>query len=78
MDYTKIITKLIGPIDPVGETNADDERFENLKEQCKLVQELIMRIQYVANSNKNRSERSMKRAGDYADLFLTKTIGIAE
>jgi hypothetical protein len=76
MDYTKIVTKLIGPIDPVGETNADEERFESLKSQCKLVEELIMRIQYVANSNKCRHEHSMKRAGDYADLFLTKTLGV--
>jgi hypothetical protein len=76
MDYTKIITKLIGSIEPVGETNTDNERFENLKAQCKLVEELVMRIQYVANSNKDRHENSMKRASDYADLFLTKTLGI--
>lgn len=76
MEYTKIVTKLIGPIDPVGETNADNERFENLKAQCRLVKELIMRIQYVANSNKNKQEHSMKRAGDYADVFLTTTLGI--
>mgnify|MGYP001568997103 CR=1 FL=1 len=75
MDYTKIITKLIGSIDPVGETNTDNERFENLKAQCQLVDELILRIQYVANTNKNKHEHSMKRSGDYADLFLTKTLG---
>lgn len=76
MDYTQIVTKLIGPIDPVGETNTDNERFESLKAQCQLVEELITRIQYIANTNKNRHESSMQRAGNYADLFLTKTLGI--
>ena len=70
MNYTQIVEKLIGPIDPVGVTETDNERFENLKAQCQLVDELIMRIQYVANTNINRPECSMKRAGEYAAKFL--------
>lgn len=76
MDHTKVITKLIGPIEPVGETELDNERFENLKAQCKVVEDLIMRIQFVANTNKGKHEFSMKRAGEYADRFLINTIGI--
>lgn len=78
MDHTKVVTKLIGPIDPVGETDLDNERFENLKAQCQVVEELIMRIQHVANTCKGRHEFSVKRAGEYADRFLTNTIGITQ
>lgn len=77
MDYTKIISKLIGPIEPVGETNTDDERFESLEQHCILIEELIMKVQYVANTCKNRQERSMKKAGQYAYKFLDR-IGIEQ
>lgn len=76
MDHTQVVTKLIGPIAPVGETELDNERFENLKAQCEVVEALIMSIQYVANTCKNRHEFSVKRAGEYAERFLTNTIGI--
>lgn len=76
MTHLEIVNKLIGPIEPVGQTETDQKRYENLKAQCELVESLIMNIQYVANSNKNRSEHSMKLAGQYADRFLTNTIGI--
>jgi hypothetical protein len=76
MTHLEIVNKLIGPIEPVGETETDQKRYENLKAQCELVESLIMNIQYVANSNKDRSEYSMKLAGQYADRFLTNTIGI--
>jgi hypothetical protein len=76
MTHLVIVNKLIGPIEPVGETETDQKRYENLKAQCELVESLIMNIQYVANSNKDRSEYSMKLAGQYTDRFLTNTIGI--
>ena len=31
MDYYEVVKKLIGEVDPVGETHIDNERFENLK-----------------------------------------------
>ena len=31
IDVYKVVKKLIGEIDPIGETQTDDERFENLK-----------------------------------------------
>jgi hypothetical protein len=65
MTHLLIVNKLIGPIEPVGETTTDERRYENLKAQCELVEHLILDIQYVA-----------KRAGEYADKFLTNTIGI--
>ncbi|GAI86093.1 unnamed protein product, partial [marine sediment metagenome] len=38
--YT-VVKKLIGNINPVGETNTDNERFENLKIICELTNKLL-------------------------------------
>lgn len=78
MTYTEITKKLVGDISPIGESNTDEVRFENLKEMCTLVNDLIAEIDNVAFYNKNSHESSVKRAGEYASIFLTKTIGIVE
>ena len=69
MDYEKIVKKLVGSIDPVGETNIDEERFRNLKEMCALVEGLIGEI-YRVTTYADRAEGSMRRAGKYAQVFL--------
>lgn len=76
MTLYDVVKKLVGDIDPVGETNADEKRFENLKDMTQLVDMLVGDIDRVA-SNKNRVEHSMKRAGQHADNFLTN-LGITE
>jgi hypothetical protein len=73
MTYLEIVNKLIGPINPIGETNTDGERFENLKALCNLTEGLIKQIEEVAGS-KDRQEYSIKRCGDYADQFLSMLI----
>jgi hypothetical protein len=78
MDHIQVVIKLIGPIAPVGETELDSERFENLKAQCEVVEALIMGLQHVANTCKDRYEFSVKRAGEYANRFLENTIGIQQ
>lgn len=69
LEMVDIVRKLIGPIDPVGETNTDNVRFENLKSMVSLVDKLLFDINKVAPS-KNRAEYSMSRAGKFADVFL--------
>jgi len=64
-----VVTKLIGSINPIGESNTDSKRFENLKEMTELVQELLSDISRVA-SYKNQYEHSVKKAGEYAYKFL--------
>ena len=78
MTNTDVVKKLIGKINPVGETNTDNERFENLKAMCKLVNNLIIDIDDMAYQNKDAKEFSVKMASEYASKFLTKTLGIAE
>ena len=77
MDYTEIVKKLIGNFQPAGATHIDDIRFENLKEMCNLVTELVCEIDKVA-LQRDKKEYSIKEMADYAYLFLTETLGITE
>lgn len=76
LTHLQIVQKLIGPISPVGESNEDSKRFENLQAMCELTNQLVGLIDDVATDNKDRYEASMKRAGEYAEKILTKVIGI--
>jgi len=69
MEIYDIVKKLIGEINPVGETNTDDKRFENLKATINLIDELLLDIDKVAE-NKDRCEFSIKRAGEYTYKYL--------
>lgn len=60
-----IVYKLCGPIEPVGETNTDDERLENLRQIIILAENLISDI-YEVSRFSDRCEYSMKQAGEKA------------
>ena len=69
IELEDMILKLIGSINPIGETNTDNERYENLKEMTELIDSLLG---YVAEvyQNKDRHEYSMKRAGEHVEDFF--------
>ena len=73
MDIHEIVKKLVGKIDPVGETNTDNDRFENLKVMTDLVDDLLTDINWVAQQN-NRHEYSINRAGQFAASFLDEIV----
>lgn len=77
MTYTEITKKLIGEIRPVGETNTDKERFENLEAMCGLVQDLLGEI-ITVSLNKDRQEHSLKKAGEYAHNFIYNELEMPE
>lgn len=70
MTLYDIVKKLAGPIDPVGETNADTKRLENLKATIDLVDRLVFDIAESAKS-KDRQESSMEKIGRKAYEFLS-------
>lgn len=76
MENIDVVKKLIGPIKPVGSTDIDTDRLENLKEMCHLANLLILEIDIISDEFKDRQEHSMKVASEYASKFLTETIGI--
>lgn len=65
----EIITKLVGPIHPVGESHTDGKRFKNLEETIDLVESLLFDLEEVAG-NANRQEHSLNKAGKRAKEFL--------
>ena len=77
MNIYDVVNKLVGPIEPVGSTHTDHERFDNLENMTDLVYALITDIDRIADENKNRREASMKKAGVHCDGFLT-ALGIIE
>jgi len=71
MEIYDVVHKLIGNTVPIGESNTDDLRFENLKALALLVDKLIYDIEYISRQ-KNRVEYSISRAGKFCDNFLEK------
>lgn len=67
-----VVRKLIGPIDPVGDSVIDERRFENLKVQADLMRALMDEILDIEQANQDRAEYSMKRAGEYCESLLDK------
>ena len=69
MEMIDVIRKLIGPIIPVGDSRADEERFVNLVKTIHIVDKLLFDIDRVSAS-KGRQEASMNKAGERAMKFL--------
>lgn len=65
-----VVKKLVGEIEPVGETQTDAKRYENLKEVINLTESLIAEIGDVARFNIDRHEHSMSQAGKRAHKFF--------
>lgn len=70
MEIYDVVKKLIGPINPIGESQTDAERLVNLKTMTGLVDALLTDIDWVATENKDRIEWSRKIAGEYASKFF--------
>lgn len=69
MEIVDVVRKLIGPIEPVGETHTDNERLENIKVMTALVDELLQDISDVAK-HEYSTEHSRKKSGRHAGSFF--------
>jgi hypothetical protein len=69
MEMIDVVNKLIGRIQPIGESNEDAKRYNNLLAMCALTDQLITQIGLVSNL-RNDGRGSMMKAGKYADEFL--------
>ena len=76
MEIIDVVRKLVGPVQPIGDSDIDRNRFENLKELTSLVEELVGDIRHIV-PDKNREEHSLHRAGEYSFEFI-KELGIKE
>jgi hypothetical protein len=71
MKLDEIVMKLVGPVMPIGESNADSQRLENLRVLTMLIEDLLYEVA-VVSKNKDRHEASMKKAGVLGDEFLSR------
>jgi len=69
MNLHEIVMKLVGPVHPCGEHNADVERLKNMKTLTYLVDRLLFEIEAGA-VNADKPEASIKAVGKYARDFL--------
>lgn len=72
-----VVKKLIGPINPIGCSSRDAERFENLKNMIELMDQIHSEIDDIAYRNRDCKEQSIKRSVDFINDYLDK-IGIKE
>ena len=71
MEIYDVVMKLIGPVTPVGESNEDNLRYENLKNFTELMDQIHSAIDDISYTCKNDHRYSVKRAGQHCDKFLT-------
>lgn len=76
MELIDIVDKLVGRIEPIGDTSVDEERFENLKAYCELINEMVKRVDDVLCNNWGSSLASVKKFNDYISYFFDNTLGI--
>lgn len=72
MTLYDVVTKIIGPIDPIEEANEDAERFLNLQSMTDLVDKLLSDIDNVSYINRNKKAFSCKKASEFAKNFIDK------
>ena len=65
----EMVMRVVGPIEPIGETHADKERLQNLENLLELVDRLIFKIDRLQGFA-NRPEDSMAIIGKRARRFL--------
>ena len=70
MKLSEIVKKLVGGIEPVGETCTDKKKFANLETHINLVEQLLDDLVSVSKYNKGSPEYSRNRAGEKAYDFL--------
>lgn len=69
MDIYEVVTKLVGPIEPVGDSSRDEGRLENLKEMATLIDLLVADV-YRVSKNISHYENSRILAGEEAERCL--------
>ena len=69
MSVEEILEKLLGKIEPVGETNEDNKRYENIENYKKALNFIFGRLEK-ASLYADRKEYSMQKIGKECKEFL--------
>lgn len=65
-----VVKKLVGPIEPIGDSGADKERLSNLQAMTALIDGLLAEVSRVGVDNAGSYEHSVKHAGKFANDFI--------
>ncbi len=68
------IEELIGNIQPIGEINADNESFDNLKIYEEVASIMLYRIESIAYEYINSPQYSISRTGEEAAITINEII----
>lgn len=68
----KFVRNMIGPVNPIGDTDADKERFSNLNTMAFIAESLIKEIAVAYTTNRNSVAYSEKCSAKYASDFLKR------
>jgi len=66
-----ILMTLIGEVEPIGETNTDNDRYQNLIQLEGVIEHLLEEIEKVAKYS-DRVEYSMSKAGKQSVIWLSE------
>ena len=69
----EVVTRLVGPIKPQGETHTDEMRLENIKILTKVIDRLLYDVTEIHWVFENRNEYSIKQIQEYCDKYLKET-----
>ncbi len=69
-EITKVLDVLIGEVEAVGESNADERRLENLKTLIDVTDWCLDGLQFAMFSGQGRDELSMRIIGHTAQSAL--------
>jgi len=70
----EVVKKLIGPIKPIGESNTDQDRLENLKKMTELIELLLDDVIKIETAYLYSPRHSEQVCGDFASKFLDETL----
>lgn len=66
----EVIRRLIGPIQPTGESHSDDARFANLENLLAVMKTLHCEVDEIGYEYKDAHQYSLKRAADRCSKYL--------
>lgn len=70
MTNADVVRKIVGPIDPNGNSDADEMCLQNMDAMCDLIRELIQDVEYVSRK-RTSMERSVSAVAINAHVFLS-------
>ena len=73
IDLEVLVMKLIGKIEPAGDTSIDDERFDNVKDLIDLVDKLLVNLSEIEYRYRKDQLISRVNISNYINQWLRDT-----